>query len=311
MSSVIERLTKQQFIRPPSWLPGNVRFETIMGSQAYGVTTKGSDWDMVGFCVPPKDMVFPHLAGIIQGFGRQIKKFVCYQQHHVRAEGREYDLNCYNIVHFFALCMDNNPNMLDTLFVPRECIVHSSKIAEMVREKRHMFMHKGAWHRYKGYAYGQLHKMKASVQDNVHVEEHGEPQGEPQGQRALDTSKYGFDVKFAYHLVRVLGEIEQILAEGDLDLRRNREHLKAIRRGEVSRDDIIKWAADKEHTLEKLYAESKLPWGPDQDAIKQLLLDCLEEHYGTIEGCVVTDKGPILALREIADIIDKNRSMIA
>jgi len=298
MSSVIERLTKQQFIRPPSWLPGNVRFETIMGSQAYGVTTENSDWDMVGFCVPPKDMIFPHLGGVIQGFGRQIKKFVCYQQHHVRAEGREYYLNCYNIVHFFALCMDNNPNMLDTLFVPRECIVHSSKIAEMVREKRHMFMHRGAWHRYKGYAYGQLHKLKTKKAD-------------ADSNRAASVAEHGYDVKFAYHLVRVLGEIEQILAEGDLDLRRNREQLKAIRRGEMTKDDIIKWAADKEHSLEKLYEESKLPWGPDQDAIKQLLLDCLEEHYGTLEGCVVTDKGPVLALREIADIIDKNREMIS
>jgi predicted nucleotidyltransferase len=298
MASTIERLTKQQFIRPPSWLPGNVRFETIMGSQAYGVTTKGSDWDMVGFCVPPKDMVFPHLGGVIQGFGRQQQKFVCYQKHHVRAEGKIYDLNCYNIVHYFALCMDNNPNMLDTLFVPRECIVHASKISEMIREKRKMFMHKGAWHRYKGYAYGQLHKMKTKQPD-------------PDGNRAESVLQHGFDVKFAYHLVRVLGEIEQILAEGDLDLRRNREHLKAIRRGEVSRDDIIKWAADKEHVLEKLYVESKLPCGPDQDAIKQLLLDCLEEHYGTLKGCIVTDKGPVLALREIADIIDKNREMIS
>jgi len=294
--STIQRLTEQQHIRPPSWLPDNVRYETIMGSQAYGVTTENSDWDLVGFCVPPKDMVFPHLAGYIPGFGKQQQKFVCYQQHHVRAEGKTYDLNCYNIVHWFHLCMGCNPNMLDSLFVPRECIVHSSKISEMVREKRHMFLHKGAWHKYKGYSFSQLHKMK-----NKH----------PEGKRAVTVDKYGFDVKFAYHLVRLLGEVEQILAEGDIDLRRNREHLKAIRRGEVSEEDIRKWAADKEHVLEKLYATSKLQHQPDQDAIKQLLLDCLEEHYGTIEGCIVTDKGPVLALREIADIIDKNRGMIA
>lgn len=294
--STIERLTKQQHIRPPSWLPGNVRYETLMGSQAYGVTTENSDWDMVGFVVPPKDIVFPHLAGYIPGFGRQQQKFVCYQQHHVRAEDRTYDLNCYNIVHYMHLCMDCNPNMLDSLFVPRECIIHASKISEMIREKRHMFLHKGAWHKYKGYAYSQLHKMK-----NKH----------PEGKRAETVAEYGYDVKFAYHLVRLLGEVEQILAEGDIDLRRNREQLKAIRRGEMTEDDIIKWAAGKEHSLEKLYEESTLPWGPNQDAIKQLLLDCLEEHFGTLEGCIVTDMGPVWVLREIADIIDKNRGLIS
>lgn len=83
MSSVIEQLRQQGLIKPPSWLAGNVRYETVMGSNCYGVATDDSDWDMVGWCVPPKDLVFPHLAGYIQGFGRQIQKFVCYQQHHV------------------------------------------------------------------------------------------------------------------------------------------------------------------------------------------------------------------------------------
>jgi predicted nucleotidyltransferase len=268
-----------------------------MGSNAYGVANDSSDWDMVGFCVPPKDLVFPHLAGTIQGFGRQIQKFVCYQHHHVRVDSdrRTYDLNSYNIVHYFHLCMDNNPNMLDSLFTPRDCIVHSSQVSEMVREKRHIFLHKGAWHRYKGYAYSQLHKMSNK---------------KPEGKRLATVEEFGFDVKFAYHLVRLLGEIEQILSEGDLDIRRNREHLKAIRRGDVSEADIRQWAAEKEHTLERLYESSSLPHRPNEDAIKQLLLDCLEEHWGSLEGCIVTNQTPVLALREIANIVDQNRSLI-
>ncbi len=298
MSSVIERLRHDGLIRPPTWLPGNVRYESLMGSHCYGVAARDSDYDMVGWCVPPKDMIFPHLGGHIHGFGRQVQKFTCYEQHRVydKVKQRTYDLTCYNIVHYFHLCMDNNPNMLDSLFVPRDCITHSSQIAEMVRVKRHLFLHKGAWHKFKGYAYSQLHKMGNK---------------EPVGKRKATVEKYGYDVKFAYHLVRLLGEIEQILDEHDIDLRRNREHLKAIRRGEVSEDDIRKWAADKEHALEALYVSSTLRHSPDQDAIKQLLLDCLEEHYGSLDGCIVTDNQPIIALRNIADIIDKSRSLFS
>lgn len=296
MSSTIQRLTEQGHIRPPSWLPDNVRYETIMGSNCYGVALDTSDWDMVGYCVPPKDIVFPHLAGVIQGFGRQIQKFVCYQKHHVKVSGKTYDLNSYNIVHYFRLCMECNPNMIDSLFVPRDCIVHGSIISEMIREKRKIFLHKGAWHRFKGYAYSQLHKM-----DNK----------KPVGKRAEIVAKFGYDVKFAYHLVRLLGEVEQILHERNIDLRRNREHLKAIRRGDIDECDIRKWAAEKEHTLERLYETSTIPHSPDEDAIKQLLLDCLEEHYGTLEGCVVTDEQPLLVLRQVADLIDRNRSLIS
>lgn len=296
MSSIIERLQQQGLIKPPSWLAGNVRYETIMGSNAYGVSTDNSDHDMISWCVPPKDMVFPHLAGHIQGFGRQQQKFICYQKHHVRTEKRMYDLNCYNIVHYFSLCLDCNPNMIDSLFAPRDCIVHSSQIAEMVREKRHLFLHKGAFFRYKGYSYSQLHKIGGK---------------NPKGKRKADVEKHGYCTKFAYHLVRLLYEIEQILEEHDLDLRRNREHLKAIRRGDVSEDDIRQWASDKETHLEKLYETSTLRHSPDEEAIKQLLLDCLEEHYGNLDGAIVLDNQPIVALREIETIIENNRSILS
>lgn len=303
MSSTVERLTQKGLITPPSWLSANVMYETIMGSVAFGVSVDISDFDTVSFCIPPKDIVFPHLAGYIEGFGRQKQRFCCYQKHHVfvadelGGKGRIYDLNVYNIVHYFHLCMDNNPNMIATLFTPQECVLHSTKVANMVRDKRCMFLHKGAWHRFKGYAYNQLHKMRTK-------------NPEPDSKRALIIEKYGYDVKFAYHVVRLLDEVEQILSERNLDIRRNCAQLKAIRRGEVSEEDIYKWAADKEKSLERLYELSTIPYGPDEPAIKQLLLECLEEHYGSIEGCVVTDETPILALREIAEVIDRNRNLL-
>jgi predicted nucleotidyltransferase len=267
-----------------------------MGSTAYGCNTTDSDWDMVSFCVPPKDIVFPHMAGVIHGFGRQVENFKVYQKHHVETETRTYDLNCYNIVHWFHLVLDNNPNMIDCLFVPRECITHTSNVGEMVREKRRSLLHKGSWHRYKGYAYSQLGKM-------------GKKDGD--GKRAASIAKYGYDVKQAYHLVRLLDECEQIFAHGDLDLRRNSEQLKAIRRGEVAEADIRSYAADMEHRLENLRYESDLPDRPDEEAVKQLLLDCLEEHYGSIDSCIITDNAPVVALREIATIIDRNQRLLS
>ena len=106
----------------------------------------------------------------------------------------------------------------------------------------------------------------------------------------------GFDVKFAYHVVRLLSECEQILAEGDLDLQEKgrREHMKAIRRGDVSEDEIRQWAADKERQLEQLYHASDLPNAPEEAKIRQLLMNCLEQHYGSLSDCVIQpDEAPI------------------
>ncbi len=117
-------------------------------------------------------------------------------------------------------------------------MLHCTKIGQMVRDARRSFLHKGSWHTFKGYAYSQMHKMTSK---------------DPIGKRRELVDKFGFDVKFAYHTVRLLDEAEQILTEGDIDLRRNREQLKAIRRGDWTEQDIRDHFARKEKELETLY----------------------------------------------------------
>lgn len=145
--------------------------------------------------MPPKDMVFPHLAGEIQGFGRQQQRFeewgtgengAVWDADAMGGRGREYEFKVYGIVRFFQLCMENNPNMLDVLFVPTECVLFSTKIGDMVRDQRKMFLHKGCWHKFKGYAFSQMKKMESKNPD-------------PDSKRAANREKYGFDTKFAAH----------------------------------------------------------------------------------------------------------------
>ena len=166
----------------------------------------------------------------------------------------------------------------------------------MVREKRRTFLHKGCWARYKGYAYSSLHKV--------------ENKKDPTGKRLDLVEKYGYDTKYAYQIPRLLLCAEQILSEGDIDLQRHREQLKAIRRGEWSLQQLKKWASDKEAQLEKLYHESSLPWGPDEPTIKTLLLNCLEHHFGNLSSCINLADAGITALRNIQLELDKVKCII-
>lgn len=290
MSSKLQELTRKKVIRPPKFLANSVQMEVIMGSVAYGVSNDTSDVDVYGFCIPDRSDVFPHTVGEIQGFGNQIKKFEQYQQHHVIHPDKpvEYDFTIYGIVKYFQLCMENNPNMIDSLFVPRRCILYSTQVGEIVRENRKMFLHKGAWHKFKGYAYSQLHKARNSV---------------PTGNRKDDYEKFGYSTKFAYHVVRLISEVEQILIEHDLDLTRNREQLKAVRRGEWEIDKLTEYFEEKEKSLEKLYTDSKLQYKPDQNAIKSLLMNCLEHHYGSLDGCInASDDEGTEAIKKLSQI---------
>ena len=160
-----QRLTDRGLIKPPRWLPGNVQYETIMGSVAYGVSSDTSDVDVYGWAIPPKDDLFPHLRGEVPGFGTPRPRFEQYEEHHVQdydalaGRGRTYDLTIYGIVKFFNLAMENNPNIIDSLFTPVNCVLHSTRVGNLVREHRRLFLHKGAWPKFKGYAYSQLHKL--------------------------------------------------------------------------------------------------------------------------------------------------------
>jgi hypothetical protein len=173
-------------------------------------------------------------------------------------------------------------------------VLYSSQIGQIVRDRRHIFLHLGSWHKFKGYAYSQMHKMRSK---------------NAEGKRVEMVEKYGYDVKFAYHVVRLMLEIEQIMTEGDLDLQRGREQLKSIRRGEWTMDEIEEWAASKEKDLESLYHScTKIPHGPREAEIKQLLLECLEHHYGSLDACIVTEDKAVAALRRIAEIAQQGLS---
>jgi predicted nucleotidyltransferase len=275
--NIIKKLVQHGTAHPPVWLPDGVSYLTMMGSFAYGVSDDTSDRDVYGFCFPPVEFTFPHLAGEIPGFGRHLQRFEQYQEHHLRDPneiGKTWDITVYSIVKYFDLVMQCNPNMIDSLFTPPKCVMVLGGAALLMRENRHLFLSKKAWHTFKGYAYQQMHKMDTKA---------------PTGARKERVEEFGMDTKYCYHLVRLLDEVEQILTTGTLDLEHAREQLKAIRRGEVPVAEIKALFYAKEKSLETAYAESKLPHTPREAEIKVLLMQCLEHHYGTISQAVAAE----------------------
>lgn len=291
---LLQRLHSKGLIKPPPFILGGTQYLTIMGSMAYGVSSDSSDMDLYGFAIPPKDVVFPHLKGEILGFGTPEPRFEQWQQHHIveKDHRKEYDFNIYNIVKYFQLVMENNPNMVDSIFTDHTCVLKSTEIANHVRDNRKIFLQKRCWHSFKGYAYQQMHKMKIK-------------NPEPGSKRWENVQKFGYDVKFAYHVVRLLNEVEQILVEHDLDLKRNNEQLKEIRRGEWTQQQIEDYFTFKEKSLEGVYASSTLPHKPNEEVIKKLLMECLEMHYGSLDQMIQTEDNYKQILRQIQKLVEK------
>jgi len=295
---LLNDLAKKNLIHPPKWLPANTHYLAIVGSESYGANLVGtSDQDLQGFCIPPKDDVFPHLRGEIAGFGRQHHRFSDWQEHHVKdGNGKEYDFAVYSIVRFCHLAMENNPNILDIISVPTNCIKHITPIGQLIRDNRRMFFHAGCFSKFRGYASAQMAKL-----------EQGANRSNPK--RAETIEKYGYDTKFLMHVARLALECEQILLTGELDLKRDSQFLLSIRRGEMTLEDGKKWWASKERDLETAYANCKaVPMVPDEERIKSLLLECLSMHYGSLEAAVTRVPQLDAMVNELEALVAKYRA---
>ena len=268
MSSVVKKVIKKGLMKPEHPFVEDTIYEVVMGSMAYGVSDNNSDLDIYAVTVPTQTIVFPHLAGNIHGFGTPPVKWEGQQKHHMMMDGKEYDVNIYSIIPYFELCRGNNPNMLDSLFVPDRCVLFANDVGVHMRQHRKLFLSKLIADKMRGYAFGELKKLE-KVYDK-----------DSNPKRFASYEEFGYDVKSAYHVVRLMLEAEMALVEGDLDLEYHREQLKAVRRGTYTLPELHTWFQAKDAELMSIKDRSKLPVRADPERLRILLLDCLELHFG-------------------------------
>ena len=288
---IVRKLYKADMLNVEQEFVKDVHYEVITGSAAYGMrdtAVGGSNTDVVAICIPPVDYVFPYISGgHILGFGPKPQNFEVFQQHHIMHTDKEYDIAVYGIVKFFQLAAENNPNMVDILFVKDHHITHIDNIGRLIKQNRKLFLTRHAFHKFSGYAYAQLKKMRTMNKKES---------------RAELIEAHGYDTKYGSHLARLALECEQILIEHDLDLERHSELLKSIRRGEWTLEQLELWFKEKELTLNRLYTESTLRYGPDWPELMRVLLCCLEEKFGSLDK-YVNISGDSRILRKYEQIV--------
>lgn len=240
-------------------IPEHLRSRLLMlkqvGSHSYGVATPMSDQDYVGVVLPPPKEFCPHLfKTYVPDFTPPLHYFA---QWHT-PEGSEIDVTLYSVAKFFRLCAQCNPNIVDILFsedVPLETEPLFLCGGREIEANRSMFLHRGLYERFIGYAYSQASQI---FRRNY------------TGKRVRDIEKYGYDVKAAYHCVRLLLEGEALLRTGTMDLKANAATLMKIRTGEWSFDTWDSYVKQMFATLKDLRTESILPEQEQTEAVQQL-----------------------------------------
>lgn len=112
------------------------------GSHLYGTNTPLSDEDLRGVFIPPKEYIL--------GFDKRVEQF----------EDKQEDSSYYELRKFFHLACNNNPNIIEFLFVPENKWITSSPIWKEIISNRHYFLSTKTKHTFLGYAHSQFGRIK-------------------------------------------------------------------------------------------------------------------------------------------------------
>ena len=128
------------------WINDRTIYVTKHGSQSYGTNIEGSDTDVKGICIPPKEYYL--------GF---LKKFE-------QAELHDPDAVIFELTKFFKLAADSNPNCLEILFIDPSDILYIDDLGQLILDNRDLFLSKKVKYTMTGYAISQLKKIKLHKQ---------------------------------------------------------------------------------------------------------------------------------------------------
>jgi len=238
--------------------------QAYRGSIAHGTyesKTTNDDKDLMNIFVAPESVIFgiERMETIERTFEEQIsqKKII------------QWDIVCYTLQKFIELLLKQNPNVLMLLWLDKKHYIDVHPLGEILIENRHKFMSKRMYNSFSGYAYSQLHRMT-----------HHAPTDRMGAKRKELIEKFGYDVKNASHLIRLLKQGIEALSTGELQVERpDAQMLLEIKRGEWKKDDVLKYAESLFPKLLDALNNSRLPARPDHHFVNEVCMAIHKEFY--------------------------------
>ena len=112
-------------------------FEVVTGSKAYGLDTAKSDTDIRGVFILPKEIFYS-------------------LEYTAQVSNETNDIVYYELRRFMELLAKNNPNIMELLNVPENCVLHKDRIMHEVRSD--LFLSKLCEKTFANYAFTQIKK---------------------------------------------------------------------------------------------------------------------------------------------------------
>jgi len=123
---------------------GYIIYKCISGSTSYGTNTPESDLDIRGVFRFPKE------------------KYLTLKEPLPQISDESNDITFYSLKRFFELIKTANPNMIELLWIPDDCVEYKSPIMQKIIDNRLLFISKKAYYTHSAYAYAQTKRSKGA-----------------------------------------------------------------------------------------------------------------------------------------------------
>lgn len=243
---------------------------TIVGSGVHGIAIAGTDdHDEMGvFVEPPANVI-----GLRQPANHYVFRT---QPEGARSGPGDTDLVLYSLRKYLRLAMHGNPTVLLPLYAPADAVLVVRPLGNELRELAGALLSQRAVHRFLGYLDGQRQRL-------LGVGRRGRVPNRPEL-----VERYGYDVKYASHALRLAYQGLEIARHGRLTLPMpdpERERVLRVKRGDVpERQDVLDEIAKVRGYVEELLESGRtpLPVEPDWETVSAWSVDAHRRQWGWV-----------------------------
>ena len=218
-----------------------------VGSRGFGLSLPTSDDDHMGVCIEDFD-AYCRIEG----------KFEQHIEHH--QEGG-IDVTIYSMEKFLRLALHGNPTILCLLFAKKK--LKSDARGSQLQGLTPYLISKHWGKRFLGYMESQRQKLLGE-------------RGQKRVNRPDLEEKFGYDTKYAMHLLRLGIQGVEVMETGKMTIPftgSNQEFLMAVRFGKIDLNEVLQTAGDLERQLKDLISNSDLPDQPNKIYVDEWMRD--------------------------------------
>lgn len=240
---------------------------TVAGSALFGLSSGDkSDRDEIGVYI--EDM------REVAGFGSE--QHVVWRSAEARtgnpsepSKAGDVDLTLYGLRKFLRLALGGNPTVLNVFYAPVATCSILSDVGKALQDLVPSVLSRRAGNAFLGYLNQQrLRLLGERGQMRVH--------------RPEVVATYGFDTKYAMHMLRLGIQGKELLQEGKLRIplaESWQTYLQDVRDGEVPLNSVLDVTEDLEKDIKNLMDSSTLPKEPDFDKVEAWMLRVYKENW--------------------------------